>query len=390
MPTSPFAHDPHTVRLLDEGYDLSLVGGHLVVNQVPYVTKARTVAYGQLAFPVTFSGDTAVDQSGDHRIWFVGEQPHHEDGTPLGGPSPDRRVIGPGLTAQFMISLKPKRQGKYENHYDKITSYARNLGHPAIAVDSTVNLTPGAAWQEVEEGLPFIYRDSATSRAGLAELNSKFRGHTIGIVGVGGTGSYILDQVAKTWVDRIVLLDGDVLDNHNAFRAPGAADIDALRVRLNKAEYFAGLYGHMHTGITAHPVFLDEDNLQLLSDCTFVFLAAADAPAKHAIMTWLHERGIPVVTVGMGVDEEPSGLSGLVCSTMLLPEDPTPTTGSGTVPFDPDYDRNIQTAELNMLNAAYAVVQWKRYLGYYATHTPSRETIYKIYTDELRCDEDKS
>ena len=33
----------------------------------------------------------------------------------------------------------------------------------------------------------------------------------------------------------------------------------------------------MHTGITAHPTFIDETNLKLLDDRTFVFLAMDDA-----------------------------------------------------------------------------------------------------------------
>src|ERR1700689_2565286 len=99
----------------------------------------------------------------------------------------------------------------------------------------------------------------------------------MGIVGLGGTGSYILDQVAKTWVDRIILIDGDVFENHNAFRAPGAAAHEILQARKNKAEYFAEEYSRMHTGITAHPESLAMHNLHLIEGATFVFLAAADA-----------------------------------------------------------------------------------------------------------------
>lgn len=69
-----------------------------------------------------------------------------------------------------------------------------------------------------------------TVRRALSEL---------AIVGVGGTGSYILDQVAKTWVDRIILIDGDVFQNYNAFRAPGAAAHQVLKAKRKKAEYFA-------------------------------------------------------------------------------------------------------------------------------------------------------
>lgn len=63
-----------------------------------------------------------------------------------------------------------------------------------------------------------------------------------------------------------------MFDNHNAYRAPGAADVEDLKRRPNKAEHFASVYSHMHTGITAHPVFITADNLELLGNCTFVFI----------------------------------------------------------------------------------------------------------------------
>jgi hypothetical protein len=369
--------------LLDEGYDLEIVGNYLTVRQVPYVTSRKAVAYGRLAYPITVSGDEIKDDSGDHRIWFIGEQPCDQQGNPLPGPSPEIRAITPDLSASFMISSKP-RSGSYVDQYDKVTSYVRILSHPAIALDPTVTATPGGAWNEVEDDLPFVYRDTASSRAGLAASNQKFRGQRIGIVGLGGTGSYILDQVAKTWVDRIGLFDGDLLDNHNAFRAPGAVPLEALKGRPNKAEYFAGVYSEMHTGITAHPVHITADNLDLLADFTFVFLAAADAAELPQIVEWLRERGIPAIDVGMGIADENGRLSGLLRATSHFPGQrraaAEPATGRG----GGDYDRNIQTADLNALNAVLAVVSWKKHLDYYATHTPTIETIYKVYTGEIR------
>lgn len=158
------------------------------------------------------------------------------------------------------------------------------LSSVAQQLDSAVTATPGVAFQVVEDGLPFVYRDTNTTRAGLTALNNVFRGHTIAIVGVGGTGSYILDQVAKTWVDRIILVDGDEFANHNAFRAPGAAALETLQARPNKAQHFAAEYSRMHTGITARPQSLRADNLRLIEDATFVFLAAADARERPQIM----------------------------------------------------------------------------------------------------------
>lgn len=383
MSTSPFARDVSTCRLLDEDYCLTFIGNHLVVEHVPYVTAEKVVAYGQLALPVTFSGDTVQDGSGDHRIWFVGSQPCDEHGTPLQGPSTEVHAITPDLIATFMISSKPKVGGVFANTYDKITSYVRVLSHPALALDPTATPRPGSGWTEVPDDLPFVYPDTGTARAGTAALNVRFRGHRIGIIGLGGTGGYILDQVAKTWVDAIELFDGDVFDNHNAFRAPSAADINDLNQRPNKAEYFAHLYSRMHTGITAHPTHITADNLDALADCTFVFMAAADGEDKPLILDWLRARGIPTIEVGMGIRDEDGKLSGLLAvvnhGACAGTSETSPVVGGVN-----EYDRNIQTADLNGLNAMLAVIEWKKHLAYYAQLEPVDEVIYRLFDGSLR------
>ena len=94
----------------------------------------------------------------------------------------------------------------------------------------------------------------------------------IGIIGVGGTGSYVLDQVAKTPVSEIHLFDGDVFCQHNAFRAPGAPTKEILELSQKKVDYLSELYGHMHKGIVAHPTYVNETNVEELSGLDFVFL----------------------------------------------------------------------------------------------------------------------
>lgn len=41
-------------------------------------------------------------------------------------------------------------------------------------------------------------------------------------------------------------------------------------------------------------------------------------------------------------------------------------------------------AELNALNAILAVIRWKRYLGFHATHEAANLTVYKLFLNELR------
>ena len=379
-PTDP--EDP-IARLLADGYDIVLESGHLVVRRLPYLGPCGICRDGRLILPIDDTGGVLSDASGDHRIWFAGDEPRDERGTVLASPGP--HPFGNGETANYMMSFKPA-SGSYPTLHEKVRHYAHILRDAAKHVDPTVTDTPGAAFQVVEDGLPLVYRDTNTTRAGLTALNEIFRGHTIAIVGVGGTGSYILDQVAKTWVDGIILIDGDEFENHNAFRAPGAAAQEVLQAKRNKAEYFAEEYSRMHTGIAAYPVGLTADNLHLLEGATFVFLAAADAEERPAIMQWLRERAVPFIDVGMSFREgDGGGLTGMAKVTTYLPEDDARVPTSPVIaPGADDYSSNVQVAELNALNAILAVIRWKRHLGFYATHETTNLTVYKLYLNELR------
>lgn len=370
-------------RLFADGYDLLLQAGHLIVRRVPYLSSDGPHTDGHLVLPVNDSGVVVTDAIGDHTIWFTGQTPLDEHRAPLGTASP--RNLGDAGSVDFLLSFKP-RSGTYAGIDEKIRTYARILSTPARRIDPTVTATPGAAFQVVEDDLPLMYRDTNSSRASLTALNNLFRGHRIAIMGLGGTGSYILDHVAKTWIDRIDLFDGDIFENHNAFRAPGAASREILRAGRTKADYFAAEYSRMHTGIVAHPEPLTMTNVGMLADATFVFLAAADAAERPSIMAWLRDRAIPFVDVGMGLQQNDDGrLFGLVRSTMHLPGDNTTLPTQPAAPPDQDdYSTNIQVADLNALNALLAVIAWKRHLGFYATHSPATETVYKIFTNELR------
>lgn len=320
----------------------------------------------------------------DHRIWFGGTAPCDQHGRKLTLANPEVRVIADGLKASFMLSSKPTPAG-YPDEYTKVTAYVRIIAHQAQAIDPSVTPAPGAAWQEIDDDTPFAYRDTATSRAGLAAVNRRYRGQRIVIAGLGGTGSYILDQIAKTEVDTILLIDGDTFDNHNAFRAPGAPALGTLRNRPNKAAYFASVYSNMHRGITACEQYLDEGNLDILSGATFVFLASDDAAGKPAIMDWLETRDVSFIDVGMGVEETDGRLGGLLRVTTSLPGRREQARQRIPVPAPErdDYGRNIQTADLNALNAILAVIRWKRHLGIYADVTGEGSITYSLTANEI-------
>src|SRR5207244_2080343 len=166
-----------------------------------------------------------------------------------------------------------------------------------------------------EEESVFKYFDTASSRAGISLATQKLAISKVAIVGTGGTGSYVLDLVAKTPVKEIHLFDGDVFSSHNAFRSPGAASIDELHARPLKVAYLASIYSKMRRGIVIHDYFVDETRLAELTTMDFVFLCLDRGEAKKALVEALHAKNIPFVDVGMGINNEEGVLTGVLRTT---------------------------------------------------------------------------
>lgn len=371
MSSSQLARSPDLARLQDEGFDVDLRDGYLIVQDVPYVTSDRQVDRGTIVTAVTFAGD-AVQPPTDHTVLFAGREPCDGSGAPLikviNGPNAQQ--LFPDLRVDFRFSAKPP-EGNYPDFHAKVTTYVDLLSRWARTINPGATAQTYLTREEAETESPFVYRDSASSRVGLTALNNVFKGHRIAIVGLGGTGSYILDLVAKTPVAEIHLFDGDDFLNHNAFRAPGAPELEVLRAKPKKVDHWAQVYSCMRRGVVPHPDYVDLEHIEELTGFDFVFLAVDDGPARADLANGLKTAGVPFIDVGMGVENVDDRLTGLLRVSLSTPERPARIpTGAGA---PGEYATNIQIAELNALNASLAVLQWKRWLGFYAdlTHGPT-------------------
>ena len=216
----------------------------------------------------------------------------------------------------------------------------------------------------------FIYEDTASARAGLGMLAERLEGQVVAIIGCGGTGSYILDLVAKMPVAEIRLIDGDDYLQHNAFRAPGAASRSTLENTPKKVDYFAQIYGQIHASIVPHAVYLGPDTLGLLEGVTSAFIAVDNGAVKRLIVDTLEAQDAIFLDVGMGLELTDGHLGGILRTTISLPER-REAFHDGRICYtaprkDDIYDMNIQTVDLNAMNACLAVIRWKKALGFYS------------------------
>ncbi len=367
MSPALFSLNPDLKQLRDEGYVVEQRGGYLVMHQVPYVNASRQVKMGKLISSLTMAGDR-THRPDTHVMFFDGEYPCHADGSPISAIMHQSVTshLGHGLTSRHSFSSKPSEG--YPDYHKKMTAYANILAGPAAVLQP--GLSPRVFQVPEDQTLsPFHYTETASDRAGIGALTERLEGEKVGIIGLGGTGSYILDQMAKTPVDQIHLFDGDTFLQHNAFRAPGAPSIDQLRAAVPKVEYFASIYSNMHKGIVPHVVALDASNVHLLDGITFAFLSMDAGDAKRAVVSRLEAMGVPFIDVGMGLELVDGSLGGILRVTASTPAKRDHVHNGRisfhSAPADAVYATNIQVADLNMLNAALAVVKWKKLRGFY-------------------------
>ena len=379
-------HSPDLKRLYKEGYEIEIRENYLLLKNVPYVCLDAEIKYGVMIAALAYNDNVAV-QPPDHTVWWAGFMPCDRDGNSLAhilqvgrnsvtGPRA-RQELGDGVLGDYNFSKKPV-DGAYADYYEKMTTYEQLISRHALELDPNVTaqtFAPALASQDS----PFVYSDSATARAQIGPVVDKLKLSSVAIVGLGGTGSYILDFVAKTPVKEIHLFDGDRFGQHNAFRAPGAPPAETFEQPPRKSDYYKDIYSTMHRGISSHS-YIDEANVEFLKDMDFVFLASGSGELTQLAERRLLEFEVPFVRVGMGLYKtEDEFVGGMLRIAFNKPsrELPTPNDDEGI------YTSAIQIADLNALNAVLAVIRWKKYLEFYVDAEPRAAMLYQISGNSL-------
>jgi len=231
-------------RLIEKGYAVAIDAGYLVIRDIPYLDVQKQLQWGAIVAKLEFVDRMTVKQD-DHQIWFAGSVPYGLDGNPipnLGG-GPTALALGEAskdIVVQRRFSNKPKDTGRFADFFAKIESYDAIISGPAMCLHGANPYT----FRTVEKmsDSVFKFHDTLTSRAEITDLSAKFANDVVAVIGLGGTGAYILDFLVKTPVREIRGFDHDAFHVHNAFRSPGKLD----ESELGKSK--ADVYGRHSAG----------------------------------------------------------------------------------------------------------------------------------------------
>ena len=322
-----------------------------------------------------------ADEEYDGRVY-------HADGAPI-----ESYIDGDGQTWSN-ISIRKGSQGSPEDDEsasDLIHRYAKQI----------VGAVSAAGYSETASLAlrgPFKIPNTFEARAALGPVQDRIRNQRIAIIGLGGTGAYVLDLVAKTPVKEIHLLDSDDVKWHNFMRAPGAPTAEEIdsrhQGRLRKVDYYHSKYASLREGIHPHDIQVDSQSIfgEFLSahpiDYAFVCidqLTDADSPRQDVVYCALSEAAIPFIDSGVSIMLEDCAVKGAVTTSAydagsLDWKDAIP---NARVEGDVPGYRNVQLPDVNALAASLAVMEWRRRTKQYVAASASFLHKFRLETPRI-------
>jgi hypothetical protein len=359
-------HNDDLKRLQDKGYAISIDSNYLVVRDIPYLDSNKDLQIGAIVTKLVFTDLEHVIQE-DHQIFFCGSHPCQLDGSNirnLGGGITSLQLVSPDVIVQRSFSNKPANG--FTDFFEKIESYVTIISGTAIELYNVTPLTFNV-YNDNSQSV-FKVRDTLTSRAEIGDITKRFEEDVIAIIGLGGTGSYLLDFIVKTPVKEIRAFDLDWFHVHNAFRSPGKLEKEELGKR--KTDVYQQRYEEFRFGVDCKSKFILSDSFEDMVGVTFAFVCVDKGSARKGIFELLIKMRIPFIDVGMGLDKLRGSISGTLRTTYFDPEIAEVLLEKKQAPMNdlPNdvYKTNIQISELNALNACLAIIKYKQIKGFYS------------------------
>lgn len=378
------SHNDDIKHLVEKGYAVAFDSNYLIVRDIPYLDNNQKLQIGAIVAKLVFTDQNHVKQT-DHQVLFAGSVPHGLDGKPIPnlgcrGATLPLSDASKDVVVQWAFSNKPRKTGKFEDFFEKIESYVGIISGPAMALHQEATPYTFHAVKEVVANNIFKIHDTLTSRAEIQDLYANFKNDIVAVIGLGGTGAYVLDFLVKTPVQEIRIFDLDPFHVHNAFRSPGR--FEETEFKKPKADMYYARYENFRNGINPAPKFVDISCSDEMNGVTFAFVCVDKGTSRAGIFDLLISKGIPFIDVGMGLNRKHGPINGTLRMTYYSAEDGSKVRDKKLAPLTDNeedlYKTNIQIAELNALNACLSVIKFKQLRGFYCEELPRYNLLFEV------------
>ena len=155
-------------------------------------------------------------------------------------------------------------------------------------------------------------------RAFGSDLMPLLKTLTVGIVGAGGTGSSVTEQLIRLGVKRLIIADGQKLERSNVSRVYGSSVND---VGLSKAMVLARLADRIGLGteveVIDKPVTY-RSVLERFRDCDVIFGCSDDEWGRSLLCRFALQYSVPVFDLGVKLDSDGGVVRSIVGRVTLL------------------------------------------------------------------------
>ena len=234
MSNSLISHNEDLSRLKKEGYHIKVCGAYLIIENIPYLTKDSTIKKADIVTSLDIDPSTQIikqlNDHSDHTVWWTGEMPYTAEGKSMKEDLcceewSNGHDLGKGIIAYTRWSKKIRQGGKkrgYKDYYEKIETYVNEVSfHAENKTPGILALSKSGKSIEIDLSTRFAYINTSLYRNGTKGIEDKISDEVIAVIGVGGTGSYLVDILSKTNIKELHLYDDDIMETNSAFRLAG-------------------------------------------------------------------------------------------------------------------------------------------------------------------------
>jgi molybdopterin/thiamine biosynthesis adenylyltransferase len=126
----------------------------------------------------------------------------------------------------------------------------------------------------------------------------------VGVVGLGGTGSAVAEQVVRMGIGEVVLVDPDVLERSNLSRVWGTVDRD-YKNQPKKVDVLSRHLKHVrpNAGISSiADTVVRQSVMERLRNCDLVFCCTDNHWSRAVLNRFSHQYLVPLVDMGVRLD----------------------------------------------------------------------------------------
>ena len=117
------------------------------------------------------------------------------------------------------------------------------------------------------------------------------------LVGVGGVGGAVFECLVRFGIKKITIIDFDTVDETNLNRQIISTTDAVGKIKVDVAEA-RGLAINPECDITAYNMFIEKDNLHIISDLKpdYVIDAIDSVKSKLDLVQYCHEKGLEIIS----------------------------------------------------------------------------------------------